>query len=64
MTKNKNIYRVPIDIKGLNENKLIKAMVENNQKVDKEYHYFDIQKDGGIWFAWYYKDLKAELTKE
>ena len=37
---------------------LMQAMLNNNIKHGKKFNYFDLQKDGREWLAWYYDDLK------
>ena len=48
-----NVIIAP-DLKGL-----MRAMLANNLKDGKEYGYFDIQKDGDRWVAFFYKHIKA-----
>ena len=52
-----NVNTVPISITAPNANALSLAMFENNLKYGKCYRYFDIQKVGSKWVAWYFRDL-------
>lgn len=55
----KNIYRLPLFLEAKNKLELIKKMTANNVKHMREFEYFNIQKDGRKWIAWFYTDLIA-----
>ena len=48
---------VPLSIRAKTAEALTIAMLNNNLKYNKTFHYFDIQKDGTGWIAWYMQDL-------
>lgn len=56
-----NQFKVPVYLKAQTEDLLVKAMLENNLKLHAECQYFDIQKRGKFWYAWYYKNMEAEV---
>jgi len=35
--------------------------VENNLKHNKQFQYFDFQKDGKKYVCWYYREMKSEI---
>lgn len=55
----KNIFRIPLFLEAKTKLELSKKMTANNVKHDKEFGYFDIQKEGKKWVAWFYADLIA-----
>lgn len=55
---------IPFFIEAPSKEELMRRMLENNV-VNGAYHeYFDIQKDGKNWVAWYYKrvELKGKVV--
>jgi hypothetical protein len=54
----KNILRIPHYLIANTKDELIRLMLKNNVDNDKEYGYFDIQKEGSQWVAWYYDSIK------
>lgn len=52
-----NVNTIPVSIKASSMESLSLAMFENNLKYSKHYHYFDIQKIGKEWIAWYFRDI-------
>ena len=56
---------IPIYLEASNKDSLVKKMLSNNIKHSCHFKYFDIQKDGSKWVAWYYAiiDLKQEIAK-
>jgi hypothetical protein len=59
-----NQFKIPVYVKATTEDLLVKAMLENNLKGHTEYQYFDIQKRGKFWYAWYYKNIETEVKIE
>lgn len=49
---------VPFFIEANSKKELVKKMFENNAAKGGFVKYFDIQKDGAKYVAWYYEDLK------
>ena len=56
----KDVFRIPHFIEAPNKEDLKRACIQNNLKDNKPYEYFDIQKEGSKWVAWYYKSVKVE----
>ena len=46
----------PLFVEAKSKRDLVKAMFNNNMKFSSHFKYFDIQKDGKTWVAWYYID--------
>ena len=59
----KNIFRVPHFLKADTDIGIIREMVNNNVKQDKEFDYYLIEKIGTKWYAWYYDTLKTSGKK-
>lgn len=57
-----NSLRVPTYITAPTPKELVRAMLKNNLDNGTEYTYFDIQKEGKLWIAWFYTEL--DLTKQ
>lgn len=49
-----NVWHVPQFITARTREDLVRAMLLNNLSQGIEFRYFDIQKDGANWIAWYY----------
>jgi hypothetical protein len=58
----KNIYRIPHYLKAISLDNLKEAMYLNNLKFDQEFGYFDIQREGNFWIAFYYADAAINPT--
>ena len=56
--------RVPLFLKARTKDLLIKEMLKNNVKNNVSFDYFDIQKDGKNWIAWFFVDLQSPFRKE
>jgi len=48
---------VPIFITASTKKDLVRKMLEINLKQNAHHKFFDIQKDGNEWVAWYFKDV-------
>jgi len=55
---------VPVYITAKTKEDLTLAMLNNNIQKSKQFQYFDIQKDGKEWIAWYYTDVYEEALKK
>jgi len=55
---------VPVHISAKTREELTLVMLDNNIKKSKQFQYFDIQKDGKEWIAWYYNDVYEEALKQ
>jgi hypothetical protein len=55
---------VPVSITAKTKEDLTLAMLNNNIQKSKQFTYFDIQKDGKEWIAWYYNDVYEEALKQ
>ena len=51
-----NSSRAPRFIKAGSATALSRSMLINNLKYGREFKYFDIQKQGNAWFAWFVFD--------
>jgi len=58
--ENRNITYVPVFVEADSKENLIQAFLKINLEMRRENRYFDIQKDGNKWVAWYYRNLRAE----
>lgn len=47
---------VPVFIEAPTKEDLIRKMIDTNTLARYEFKYFDIQKDGNKWVAWFYVD--------
>jgi hypothetical protein len=56
------ITLVPLALKAKTTNELTNLMLQNNLKYHKNFHYFDIQKDGNTWVAWYMQDISEVVN--
>ena len=52
-----NLKRIPRYIIANTKDDLVRIMFQTNLKYKKEFQYFDIQKEGTKWVAWFYFDL-------
>ena len=52
-----SIRRIPNYITARSQQGLRRLMLLKNTKEGKEFHYFDIQRVGSEWVAWFYADL-------
>lgn len=52
---------VPTFIEADSKTELVKKMIMNNLSQGKFFRYFDIQKDGKKWVAWYYDNIKFNV---
>lgn len=51
------VTMVPLFLTAKTPTQLTLAMLENNQRNGKHYVYFDIQKVGSQWYAWFNEDV-------
>jgi hypothetical protein len=60
-----NSLRVPIFLAAPTPEELVRLMLENNLKFQKEHRYFDITFEGSKWIAWFYSiiEIKAQAKK-
>ena len=58
-----NIFKIPNFIQEKTPLKLQQAMLNLNASKGKEYKYFDIQYVNGVWYAWYYEDVKETIKR-
>jgi hypothetical protein len=54
---------IPVSIEARTRSELSGVMLLNNFKHDCFFRYFDIQKDGKRWIAWYYADTRDQVLK-
>lgn len=56
----------PLYIEAKTKDELVKAMLINNMAHSAHFRYFDIQKDGSKWVAWFYADgtTHASMLRE
>ena len=54
---------IPKYLEAKTKDELIVLMFEKNQQMSAFHRYFDIQKDGKNWVAWYFVDLKEEARR-
>lgn len=54
---------VPIFVEAKDKKDLVKKMLEVNVKSSASVKFFDIQKDGKMWVAWYYADIFKEAKR-
>ena len=57
MSRGVDLFNVPNFLVAPSKERLVRLMLLNNIKKSKEFNYFDIQKDGAKWVAWYYDTL-------
>lgn len=57
---------VPLYLEAVSKKELIKKMIQLNGDLRTEFKYFDIQKDGKMWIAWFLADgaRHVNLIKE
>jgi hypothetical protein len=53
---------IPVAIEAKTRAELSTKMLENNMRLGHFFRYFDIQKDGKRWVAWYYADVRKHVT--
>jgi len=62
------MYQVPIHVTARTPEELTLAMLQLNLKDGVKNSFFDIQRNGKEWIAWYYKDIgrmvKDKLNKD
>jgi hypothetical protein len=58
-----DVFNIPHFLSAEGPQKLLRAMLLNNIKNGTEYKYFDIQFDGKVWIAFYYKKAKNPRYK-
>ena len=51
------IYLVPNFLTAKTKEELVKRMLLKNIEDNTHYNFFDIQKDGSNWVAWYLKEV-------
>jgi hypothetical protein len=54
---------IPVSIEAKTRSELSGKMLENNLKLGFFFRYFDIQKDGKRWIAWYYADIGKHVMR-
>jgi len=54
---------IPVSIEAKTRRELSTKMLQNNLKFASYFRYFDIQKDGKRWVAWYYAELGKSIMK-
>ena len=52
---------IPLYIEAPNKKMLVQRMLNNNMKNGSFFRYFDIQKDGDMWVAWYFANIKIDI---
>ena len=55
---------VPFYLEAGTKDELVALMIRNNLSNQKFYKYFDIQKDGKRWVAWYYERFEVVRRKK
>ena len=58
-----NINTIPHYITASTKQDLVKEMFKNNIRYNTRFQYFDIQKDGDLYVAWYYKKVEVNVKK-
>jgi hypothetical protein len=53
----KKILRVPLSLTAKSADELTRKCLENNIKYNTEFEYFQINKVGNEWVAWFYADV-------
>lgn len=54
---------IPVSIEARTRSELSNKMLENNYRFSCFFRYFDIQKDGKRWVAFYYADVRHQVLK-
>jgi hypothetical protein len=54
---------IAVSIEARTRSELSGKMLENNIKLNAFFRYFDIQKDGKRWVAWYYADVRNQVME-
>lgn len=52
------LFQIPVYIEANSKDDLVRKFLETNAKTGCYNQFFDIQKDGKKWVAWYYQDIK------
>ena len=55
-----NPKRIPHFVSAPSAGRLVQAMFKNNVKHGCEFQYFDIGKQGNVWFAWFYQTIDRD----
>jgi len=58
-----NLLTVPQFIEASSKEELVRKMLALQSRLKLKLHFFDIQKDGKKWVAWYERDFKADMLK-
>ena len=58
------LLHVPMYVKAQTPDKLIRAMIQQNVKDAITHKYFEIQKQGKDWFAWYLGDANKLVKRD
>lgn len=54
------INLIPLSIEADTRDELTRKMMKINMVTNSYHRYFDIQKDGRKWVAWYYEHVELE----
>jgi len=60
---NTSLFTVPISVEATSREELTRKMLAIQARLRLKIHFFDIQKDGKKWVAWYEVDLKSQLVR-
>ena len=58
------LFHVPLYVKASNPDRLIREMIMKNVADSVTHKYFDIQKQGKEWFAWYLGDANRMVRMD
>ena len=61
---NTSLFTVPVSVQASSREELTKFMLAIQARLRAKVHFFDIQKDGKKWVAWYEVDLRSKLVGE
>lgn len=59
----KNIHRIPHYLQASTPEQLKQLMHKNNIKNDQEFLYFDIQREGSFWIAWFWATAPYKIVE-
>jgi len=58
-----SVFNAPTFLVAKSPQALSQLMLKNNMAHGYEFKYFDIQFANGKWYAWYFKNRRAELKQ-
>ena len=58
------LLTVPHYVKAKTPDLLIKALLRENARFGICFKYFDIQSQGGYWYAWYLRDATTSVKQQ